>query len=197
MVTWVGLGVLLCGSLTACLSTARVNDVYMALDSNGDRQRSVFFTDTKEIHCVVELGIGRAGVTFETIIRQLQAYDFVTDKTFFTDRVTTSVESSPSPSSGIQKADVVMKPRGPDGAEVSEGPFQPGHFVCEAYLDGKLEQSAVFNVDFPDCPASTIQARSACFGFYPQNKSCKKYGLTSTDNAQCRCSATKGWECDG
>ena len=190
----------LCGAFSSCTSscttTARVSDVYMALDGNGDRRRTTFYTDTKEIHCVVEAGIGRKGATIEGLVREVQAYDFVADKFFATNRVAANAEVSPSPGDGIQKTDIVLKPQSPDGNDASGAPFPPGRFQCEAYLDGQLSQVAIFNIDFPDCPASTIRPGVVCFGFYKQNKACAKYGLTSTDQAACRCSITKGWECD-
>lgn len=188
--------VLLPAAVVSCTSTARVSDVYMALDGAGDRKRNVFFTDTKEIHCVVELGIGRRGATVETLVRALQGYDFASDKFFATDRVLANVEASPTPSDGIQTVDVTLKPRGPDGVETDGLPFPPGRFVCEAYLDGKLEQTAVFNIDFPDCPASQIAPGTLCFGFYKQNLECPRYGVTAKDPAKCRCTTLKGWECD-
>jgi hypothetical protein len=187
---------LLLPALVSCTATARASDVYMALDAAGDRKRSVFFTDTKEIHCVVELGIGRKGATVETVVRQLQAYDFAADRFFATDRVIANVEASPTPVDGIQTLDVALKPKAPDGTDANDGPFLPGRFQCEAYLDGTLEQSAVFNIDFPECPASTIPSRAMCFGFYKQNLECPRYGLTSRDPAKCRCSSATGWGCE-
>lgn len=186
----------LVGVLTSCTTTARVVDVYTALDGNGDRQRSVFFTDTKEIHCIVESGIGRKGVTLETLVRQLQGYDFVNDKVFDTNRITANLETSPTPTDGVQKTDLILNPQAPDGSDASGAPFLRGRFQCEAYLDGKLEQIAIFNVDFPDCPSSSIRPGTTCLGFYRPATQCRKYGFTSTDRAQCRCSPTAGWECD-
>ena len=186
----------LVSNLAACTSTARVSDVYMALDGEGDRKRTVFFTDSKEIHCVVEMGIGRRGVTIEALIRQLQGYDFVGDSFFPTDRVVANAENSPTPGDGIQKIDVVLTARAPDGSEADGQPFPQGHFQCEAYLDGKLEDTTIFNIEFPDCPASLITPGTLCYGFYKQNLACPKYGLTSKDPAKCRCSTAKGWECD-
>src|SRR5437660_1065944 len=89
--------VVLLGTVVACTSTARITDAYMALDAAGDRRRSAFFTDSKETHCVIEMGIGRKGVTVSGFIRQLQAYDFTSDKFFETDRGAGKAESSPSP----------------------------------------------------------------------------------------------------
>jgi hypothetical protein len=184
------------GALSSCTTTARVTDVYMALDADGNRQRNVFFTDTKEIHCVVELGIGRDGVTVEAIVRQLQAYDFIQDRFFETDRVSANAESSPGKTEGIQKLDLVLSPAGPNGEDAMGAPFAPGRFQCEAYLDGKLEKVAIFNIDFPDCPTSAIRPLSLCYGFYKNLDVCPRYGVTSRDETKCRCSNKVGWECD-
>jgi hypothetical protein len=185
--------VILSWSLSSCTSTARITDVYTALDGQGDRQRSQFFTDSKEIHCVTELAVSRTGVTLEVKVHQLLTYDFTTDKYVSTDRITADVETSPAAGQGIQKADVSLKPQAADGSDLTDGPFQPGHFQCDAYLDGDLEKSAIFNVDFP---GSTIAPGTVCRGVYTQNKQCPRYGLTTTDPKQCRCNPTKGWECD-
>lgn len=187
--------VTLAGILASCTATANLSDIYTALDGNGDRRRDTFFTDSKELHCVIEAGIGRRGVTIEALIRQLQGYDFQADRFFDTDRVTANIEASPTPQDGIQKTDLVLEPVAPDGSSSDDAPFLPGHFICEAYLDGKLERSAVFNVVFPPCPSSTITQNSVCYGFYKANTECPRYGLTSQDPARCTCDREKGWVC--
>jgi hypothetical protein len=188
--------VILLGTAASCTATANVSDVYTALDSDGARQRNIFFTDSKEIHCVAEAGIGRKGVTIESLIRQLQSYDFIADRFFDTDRVLANAEASPSPGDGIQKFDVKLTPVGPDGVPADGAPFPPGRYVCEVYLDGAITRHALFNIEFPDCPTSTILPTSICYGFYKKGLSCPKYGATSRDPAQCRCSVKNGWECD-
>jgi hypothetical protein len=180
--------------LSSCTTTARIDDVYLALDANGDRKRSVFYTDTKEIHCVVEMGIGRPGTTVESIVRQLQAYDFKGDRFLDTDRVTANAETAPQPGSGLQKLNITLKPSGPDGQDADGAPFAPGRFQCEAYLDGQLEKSAIFNIDFPPCPQAAIRAASTCYGFYKKGLQCPKYGVTSHDPLTCTCKIA-GWEC--
>jgi hypothetical protein len=187
--------VMLIGTLVACTSTARISDVYTALDSNGDRKRSVFTTDSKEIHCVVEMGIGRTGATVNAFIRQLQAYDFETDKFIEVDRGQAEAENSPSPQDGIQKLDVSLKPSAPDGSDGSGLPFPPGRFSCEASLDGELEKSAIFNIDFPPCPDTLIIPATICFGFYKAKQQCPRYGNTSMESASCTCDALAGWVC--
>ena len=183
-------------ALSSCATTARISDVYTGLDGQGARKRNVFFTDTKEIHCVVEMGIGRSGVTIEALVRQVQAYDFVADRFFDTNRVIGNAENAPTPGEGIQRVDVTLVPLGPDGVNSDTAPFAVGRFICEASLDGVVEKTAIFNVDFPPCPTSLINSGILCFGFYKNLTVCPRYGATSTDPANCRCSDTKGWECD-
>lgn len=187
---------LLVGAVSSCTSTARITDVYMALDGEGDRKRNVFFTDSKEIHCVVEMGIGRPGTTVEVIIRQDQSYDFIADRFFDADRTAANAENAPTRQQGIQKLDVTLKPAGPDGEDATGSPFPPGRYQCEAYLDGSLEKVAIFNIDFPPCPIATIRPGSLCYGFYKKLDVCPKFGVTSREPAKCRCSQLKGWECD-
>jgi hypothetical protein len=187
---------LLAGALSSCATTARITDVYMALDGQGDRKRNVFVTDTKEIHCVVEMGIGRKGVTIEGLIRAIQDYDFAADKFFDTNRVLANAEGSPTPAEGVQKFDITLKPADPSGMPVDGAPFPPGRFVCEASLDGVLEKVAVFNIDFPDCPAATIVPLTVCIGFYKADTACPRFGATSVGGPFCHCDAAKGWQCD-
>jgi hypothetical protein len=188
--------VLLLAAVSSCATTARINDVYTALDSAGERRRNIFFTDSKEIHCVVEMGIGRPGVTVEGIIRSLQSYDFENDRYFEQNRVLANAENSPQRSTGIQLLDIVLRPAGPDGADAAGQPFPPGRFVCEVSLDGELAKTAIFNVAFPDCPTASIRTGTQCFGFYKNLDVCPKYGLSSGDDRKCRCNKDKGWECD-
>lgn len=186
---------MLLGALVSCTATARITDTYMALDGAGDRRRKDFLTDTSEIHCVVEMGIGRKGSTVSVFIRQLQRYDFASDRFIDVDNGAAQAEAVPSPQEGIQKLDVRFTPVGPRGEEVSGAPFPPGRFQCEASLDGELQKVAIFNVDFPLCPMVQIRPGTQCFGFYKNKKECPRYGLTSAEKFTCTCSIANGWEC--
>lgn len=187
---------LLLASVSACATTARISDVYMALDGQGDRKRNVFVTDSKEIHCVVEMGIGRKGATVEALIRQVQAYDFAADKFFETNRVVGNAENSPQPADGIQRLDITLKVLDASGQPVDGAPFAPGRYVCEASLDGVLEKTAIFNIDFPECPASTINPGTICIGFYKNLSVCPHYGASGMSPPNCQCDELKGWHCD-
>lgn len=179
----------------ACSTTANVSDVQMALDADGLRKRNVFYTDSKEIHCVAEIGIGRDGVTIEGVIRQTQRYDFTERKFFETNRVMAYAENSPARADGPQYFDVQLAKTDDEGNNGDDVPFYPGRYQCEIRLDGELKGTALFNVLFPDCPASQIKKDAICIGFYEADKQCPAYGNTSTDEAQCTCDTDKGWQC--
>jgi hypothetical protein len=189
----------LLASLSSCTTTARISDVYMALDGQGDRKRNVFVTDSKEVHCIIEMGIGRPGVTVEAVLRQIQRYDFGMDKFLDTNRVFASAENSPQAGSGVQKLDVTLKVLDASGQPEDGAPFPTGRFICEASLDGVLEMSAIFNIDFPDCPTSTIVPGTVCFGFYKNLSVCPHYGVSTgglPNSPNCQCDVIKGWQCD-
>lgn len=187
---------LLLGALSSCATTARISDVYMALDGQGDRRRNVFVTDSKEVHCIIEMGIGRPGVTVDAILRQVQRYDFVADRYSETNRVFANAENSPQPGSGVQKLDITLKVLDASGQPADGAPFPTGRFVCEASLDGVLEMSAIFNIDFPDCPTSTIVPGTVCIGFYKNLSVCPHYGVSAGGPPNCQCDEIKGWQCD-
>src|SRR5437868_1605463 len=94
----------------ACSQTANVTDVFTALDGAGNRKRNEFFTDTKEIHCIAKAGVGRPGVTVEAFIRQLQAYDFPTNKYVPVNKVLAYGERELEQSNVPTTVDVVLSP---------------------------------------------------------------------------------------
>lgn len=184
----------LLGVTTSCSSTARVIDVYTALDGTGDRKRQVFFTDSTELHCVVEGAFSRRGVTLEILYRQVQAYDLTNGKFFDTDRVQARSEFAPGTGDGRQFFDSRLTTVGPDGEPAEELPLEAGRWICDVYLEGKLEDTAIFNIVFPECPPAEILNGDRCIGFFEQNRECPRYGATSTDRARCTCKGF-GWEC--
>lgn len=181
--------------LVACSSTARVSSVYTALDTEGTRKRSVFYTDTNDINCVAEAGIGRPGVTIEGVFHQIRAYDFKTNAFFATDRYLGYTEFQPARStSGPTKINFALQRLGPDGKPKDDAPFVAGSYICEVSLDGEVQGTAPFNIDFPPCPTAEIIKGTPCFGYYPENQDCPRYGDKSADPARCAC-RTEGWEC--
>lgn len=197
----VPMGLLLLTTFVACGSTANVSEVYTGLDApdgKGEtRRRNVFFTDSKEIHCIAEVGVGRSNVTLEGKFHQVRAYNFQSNEFFTTDRFLGYVDVKPEPTTdGPLYLDLELRPVGPDGKPKDGLPFEAGSYVCEVMLDGEIAGTANFNVDFPPCPAALIVNGTTCFGFFTGGTDCPKYGLRSDDPAKCQCSETKGWECD-
>ncbi len=183
--------------LPSCSQTANITEVYTALDGDGNRRRNEFFTDTKEIHCVAEAGIGRPGVTIEGFIRQLQAYDFATNKFVPVDRVLAYTEFSPGQSDKPVKIDLSLTPgQGEkEGESANDQPFIAGRYQCEVRLDGSVEGIAVFNIDFPPCPPAVIIPGTRCFGYYRENDLCPAAGESGQQDPKCSCSLLEGWKC--
>lgn len=181
----------------SCSTTANVTDVYMSLDGDGTRRRNEFFTDSKEIHCIGEAGVGRPGVTAEGFVRQLQAYDFATNKYEPVDRIVaygeTALARSPN---GLVRLDLSLKPgtATEQAAGSNEAPFVAGRYQCEVLLDGELEGTAIFNIEFPPCPPAIIVPFSRCFGYYRENDLCPANGATAAQEPKCSCTLG-GWQC--
>jgi hypothetical protein len=185
----------LTATLSACTTTANITDVQMSLDPDGDRIRNVFYSDTKEIHCIASASVGRRGATIETLIRQLAQYDFDRREYIETDAVAAYIEESPAPSAEPFTVSVKLTPLGRDGSPDGELPYPVGRFQCEVRLDGELKGVSIFNIDFPPCPTAIIVPTTLCWGFYEEDKVCPYYGESSRDPRTCRCSRLGGWEC--
>jgi hypothetical protein len=178
--------------LAACSRTAGVSEVFTALDGAGLRRRSRFTTDSKGVFCVVEYAVSRPGATLEVFLRQ-RALPNGTD----TNRVFVAVEESPSPSESAQRAAVALTAIDEKtGQPAQDGaPIPPGLFRCEVKLDGELAGFAEFRVDYADCPAALIADGMACQGYFDKDKSCPRYGASSTDKTSCTCTGG-AWVCD-
>lgn len=188
-------GILVCLVASSCSTTANVTDVITALDPEGNRPRNVFFTDTKEIHCLFQAGVGRRGLTLEVTVRQIVNYDFVRREFYEVDRVYGYAEFSPDPSTTNQTLGIPVVPVNPiTGEPDEEQPYLPGRYQCEVRMDGELKGVAVYNVEFPPCPISYIFNRSPCYGFYEEGTQCPLYGITSRDPDACTCEV-QGWNC--
>lgn len=182
----------------ACTTTANISEVYTALDSEGFRRRSVFFTDTKEIHCIAEGSFGRPDVTVEGFIHQVRVYNSGKDDFDGADRYIGYVEIQPAVSqaaAGPTKIDLLLGRTDQDGKDDDKAPYAAGSYICEVAIDGAIVKTASFNIDFPECPPAEIVAGLPCIGFFKDKATCPRFGLLSDDKKFCNCSI-KGWECD-
>ncbi len=182
----------------ACITkTANVTDVFTALEGGRDaRRRNVFFTDTQEIHCVVEVGNGRDDVTLDILLRQVQRF-FPEGKLQDTDAVVSSLELKLPHNDGPQYPDVHYTVADQNGQAIAGAPYPVGRYVCEAYLDGNLAGTATFNVEFPDtCPSQFITTGSPCVEFYEDKRQCPVGGASAPETPACTCDYSKaGWQC--
>lgn len=184
-------------SAPACTATANVSDLWTSIDEDGSRRRQLFFTDTKKIYCVAELGVGRDDVTLKIYLRQTQIRDPETKNVRDTNIVGGFLDFHPKKGNERTKEILVFSPANPTtGAEDPNAPFPAGRFVCEAVLDGELQKAVTFNIDFPECPERVIANNEKCFGFYELGRECKAAGLTGSPNeGKCVCEKA-GWKCD-
>lgn len=183
--------------LPACPKTANVSDVFTSLEGGRDaRRRNVFYTDTQEIHCVVEVGNGRDDVTLDIVLRQIQSF-FPQGKLQDVDYVVNSEELHVPHADGPQYPDIRYEVASPNGQAIQGAPYPVGRFVCEAYLDGQMQGSATFNVQFPDnCPAQFLTTGSPCVGFYEDKRQCPIGGASAPETPPCTCDYSKaGWVC--
>lgn len=188
--------------LPACTATANVSDVWMSIDADGARRRGVFFTDSANITCVAEVGIGRTDVTIEMLIRQVASAPFAAESEDEFDTVNAVIlarELRPEITKdrpGTVSLSMVPSSLDEDGKprEDDEAPFNAGSYRCEVYLDGENVQSVSFNVEYTPCPTAIIRDKTPCLGFYVLNKECPASGATGDPEPTCVCEPA-GWNC--
>lgn len=193
-------GVFACAALVAtvapaCSSTAGVGDVWTSPDEDGGRRRNIFYTDSKAIFCLAEVGVGRTDVTLEIIIRYIQEYSITERRVTNTNKVVAYHEERPERTNDRTAIKAIgLVPADPTGKPDDKLPFQAGRGQCEVYLDGKLEGTAIFNIGFPPCPSAAIVPGARCGGFYEEGKDCPMFGETGDPSARCRCDGS-AWQC--
>jgi hypothetical protein len=172
---------------SACSTTANVDDLYMALDSDGNRRRDNFFTDTVEIDCIAQMASSRPDVTLEILIRQTGRFDFDQQQIVAANRVLAAQEIAPGNTGGTVLQAVPLQKLDASGMQNDALPYPAGTYQCEAYLDGQKQKTVTFDVAFPPCPDATIITATPCKGFYKVNDKCPEFGASSTENVFCTC----------
>jgi hypothetical protein len=157
----------------------------MALDADGNRKRDVFQTESDRIYCVVEMASGTADVSVVARVRVLAVYDPLTgERRERGGEIIGAEEQAPGAGSDINAAFLIEKPAGSN--------FYPaGAFSCELYLDGELEESLDFEVQYPACPFAPIEADATCAGLVLLGSQCP-----SPAGGTCTCAVDSGlWSC--
>ncbi|HEY3594720.1 MAG TPA: hypothetical protein VGL13_12630 [Polyangiaceae bacterium] len=186
----IGFGVaLIVGALTSC-RTAGFKRVFMALDQKGDRQRTTFYTDTTAIYCAGELVSGRADVTVGSTIRAKTLYDPLSDSFVPAPKDVTWIgESAPGKTDDTMVSFQLLK--SPSGVGNEDNlPYPAGTFTCELSIDGELEDTVEFSIDFPACPILPPTGGEPCAGWVRPGSACDgAAGLT------CSCDPSGAWVC--
>lgn len=168
-------------TLTAC-DTAGFKRSYMALDSQGERRRDVFFTDTEGIFCVAELASGVDDVTVRADFEQRAYYLPEDGSRVDLRRYIGSEELAPGAGDELITSFELQRS--------SDQPYDAGEFACLLYLNGDLEAEHAFRIDYPECPVSPVQPGVRCKGFVLDGSVC-----AGVMGEPCTCAASGAWEC--
>lgn len=164
-----------------------VKDAYTALDAAGNRKRKAFHTETESIYCVVELasGIDDYSVTAKIRVKSLFEDGSGRRQPLATRAIIGAEEQTPGRGQNLKASFQLLRPEGAD--------FYPaGEFVCELYIDDRLERALPFKISYPDCPFAPIVAQAACRGLVLSGASCP-----SPLGGTCTCNDETGvWDCE-
>lgn len=176
---------LLSAPLLSC-NTAAVKKSYMALDAEGNRKRSVFFTDTENIYCIGELAVGRKDLSVEATLRSTALALPTTGELVPIASVVAVKDVSPaSTGSDVKVSFQLLKVEDP------KAPWLAGKFVCDLAIDGEVETSTPFEIRYPDCPFQPPSDGEVCAGFFLPDNVCP--GAISAQS--CTCSQSGAWKC--
>jgi hypothetical protein len=170
--------------VTSCGSGSDVHDVYTALDANGDRRRTTFYTDSIGIFCNAEYSSTKRDVTIKAVIRAT-AINGQTKST-----IVAQNEEVPAPTSKATLSFQLVKGGADQAANADLIPWPPGKFVCEISENGKVQGSTEFSILVPNCPDGPAIAGQPCRGFYPDGGKCPGADTGTT----CTCGPSGAWE---
>lgn len=163
------------GSLLGSLhcQTAGFAHAFMALDAQGNRKRTTFFTDTNQIWCDVQYSSGRTDLTIDVQLRatslwndQLQALVPV-DEVVANGEMTGQVGMELVTSFQWVQLDATGSP-----AAAGTVPYPVGTFVCDVSLDGQPKASLPFTIEFPSCPVAPAATGAPCAGWVKDGSTC-------------------------
>jgi len=163
--------------------TSGFRDAYMALDSNGDRKREYFYTDTEEIFCIGKLASGVADLTVASSLRATELYNSRDGTSTPVDAFLATEDQGPGKGKDITVSFELKRNN-------EDEPYPAGKFACELSLDGELAETLPFEIRYPDCPVAPIFSGAACAGFVLDRTTC--VGALSTP---CTCKGDT-WQCD-
>lgn len=180
-------------ALGSCGRTAGLRRAYMSLDSQGNRQRDLFFVDSDQIYCVGEVTSGRANVTVTARIKSTKRFDLQSNSFVPYEEVYAVGEDAPGKTD--LKLSAFLMPKLP--GESSSGtppqgvPYTAGVYACELSIDGEFQETIGFTIAYPGCPAIPVVSGATCAGWVLPNSQCP----AQIPGQQCVCGAKGTWEC--
>jgi len=171
---------------------AGLTDAYMSLDDGGMRRRTVFYTDTASIYCIGNVDSGVDDVTVSSVVRARSLYVSSRDAFEPVDEVVAVSDSDRAPGKGQSQVAFQLEKTVPRaGIDPSQIPYTPGSYVCEIYVDGDLDRSVPFEIDFPSCPVAPPAEGGPCAGWVRPSSKCSgaKAGV------ECTCASGGTWTC--
>jgi hypothetical protein len=171
--------------MSSCSATAGgFSKTFMSIDSNGDRPRTTFFTDTIAIYCGGTFSSGTTDVTVNAVVRETALSGTPVNV------IISNGEEAPG--KGTNNVVFQLSKVTADGTMVGDNEAWPvGNFQCELSVNGDLKATLPFSIETPACPVYPAQDGTVCQGFYSVGSICPAADQTRS----CTCEATGTWSC--
>jgi hypothetical protein len=192
---------------TSCSIAGGVRQVFMALDSNGDRPRDTFYPDTQNIYCDVIFSGGPADTTVQVEIVQTKAEASLGTASLVPSSAILAA-GEVVPGEGVQTIGFgVQPPQADAGAQL---PFPVGEFECRVLVNGALSGKTTFHIDYPgcdnngtpnpafgpECPAEGAATPGApCAGLVRNGAQCPNAANTTGSTCTCNYPSDPLWSC--
>lgn len=186
----IGVAALVACALASC-RTAGLKEVFTALDDKGDRKRTTFYSDTTAIFCAGELVSARADVTVGSTIKAKTIYDAASGALVPAEGIGWIGETAPGKTTDTIVSFKLLKAASNAGpVNEDEIPYRVGTYTCDLSIDGDLEGSVDFDIQFPSCPVLPPTSGEPCAGWVRVGSDCVGiFGST------CACDGSGTWVC--
>jgi hypothetical protein len=155
----------------------------MALDSDGNRRRERFFTDTEQIFCVAKLASGVDDLTVTAAVHAEELLDPRDGRPLAVDYYLGFEDNAPGAGEDITVSFELER-------DQADQPYPAGRFRCELSLDDELQESLPFAVDFA-CPQAPLFTGQVCAGFVLEGTRCPAAAFEQ----ECACGSDGAWSC--
>ena len=170
-------------SLIVGCDTAGFKRSYLALDSEGNRKRDTFFTDSEAIFCVAELASGVEDTTVQGAFELRAIFSPENGQKEEFRQFIGSAEVVTGAGEDLTASFEFLR-------TPSERPYLAGEYACRLYLNGVLESELLFAIRFPECPIAPLESGFRCAGFVLAGQTC-----AGPTGESCVCGTSGLWEC--